>query len=243
MRYYDGKAIREWAEEDQPREKMMSRGPGALTDAELLSILIGTGNYDYSALDVGRLLLEEFGSLLRLSRASAQELMKVPAIGKAKALALQASFELHRRKEMYESARISYRSSRDIARIARPLIGDLNHEAFLAMFFNSNLELLGKKIIHVGGVDACIVDPKVVYKEAVNFMATQIVVAHNHPSGNERPSRQDVIITNKLREAGELLDIKLLDHLIFGKQDKFYSFADSGFIEPFYMDTTPGPTH
>lgn len=241
MRYYQNKPIRDWAEEDQPREKMYEKGAGALTDAELISVLIATGNKEYSAIDIGRKLLDEFGSLSRISRATVQELMLFPGIGKAKAVSLVATFELQRRKEQYESSRITYRHSREMAAYARPIIGDLPNEAFLVMFFNANLELLGHKVIHSGGVSHCLVDPKLVFKEAVNYLATQIVVAHNHPSGNERPSREDVMITQKLKDAGKLLDIHVLDHLIIGGQGKFYSFSDNHYLEPLIMDIKPGP--
>lgn len=226
MGYYQGKAIRVWAEEDQPREKLITKGAEALTESELLAILLASGNREYSAIDLGRKLIEDYGSLHRLSRATVEELIKYPGIGKAKAVGIVAAFELYRRKDRSEPKKITCSWSGEMYKFLRPHMEYLDHEVFMVILMNNSLEVLGYKTIHTGGLTKTIVDPKRIFKEALTYSATHIVVAHNHPSGNVKPSLPDNKLTEKLRMCAEMLDIKLMDHIIMGNNGEYYSYAD-----------------
>lgn len=225
--------IKAWAAEDRPREKMLSKGLAALTDAELLAIILGQGTVSkdgrMSALDLARKLIDTTGGLDRLARSSIKELTQHKGIGNAKAIAIVAAFELGRRKASasYDPFRVT--DSAGIARYLQARLADHSQEVFVALFFNRNNELLGEKQIFQGGVSATIIDTKLVYKEAINHLASAIIVAHNHPSGNLRPSQADLNITRQLKAAGELFDIQLLDHLIVSFRG-YYSFADEGML-------------
>lgn len=225
--------ITAWAAEDRPREKMLTRGTAALTDAELLAIILGQGTASkdgrMSALDLARKLLDETGGLDRLARSSIKELTRHKGIGNAKAIAIVAAFELGRRKSsaVYDPFRV--KDSASVARYLQARLADHSQEVFIVLFFNRNNELLGEKQIFQGGVSATIIDSKLVYKEALNHLASAIIVAHNHPSGNLRPSQADLNITRQLKAAGELFDIQLLDHLIVSFRG-YYSFADEGIL-------------
>ncbi len=225
--------ITAWALEDRPREKMLQKGLASLTDAELLAIILGQGTVTkegrMSALDLARHLIESSGGLDRLARSSVKELTRHKGIGNAKAIAIVAAFELGRRKASatYDPFRVT--DSAGIARYLQARLSDHSQEVFIALFFNRNNELLGEKQIFQGGVSATIIDSKLVYKEAINHLASAIIVAHNHPSGNLRPSQADLNITRQLKAAGELFDIQLLDHLIVSFRG-YYSFADEGML-------------
>ncbi len=231
--HYGNLPIKAWAVEDRPREKMLQRGISALTDAELLAIILGQGTVTmdrrYTALDLARQLIEETGGLDRLARSDVQDLIRVKGIGKAKAIAIVSAFELGRRKLSGEMKPIRVTDASVVAGYLKPKMADLDQEVFHILFLNRNHEIKGERQIFKGGVSATIIDPKIVFKEAINHLASAIVLAHNHPSGNIQPSIADIEITRQLVEAGKLVDIKVLDHLIISERG-YYSFADEGRI-------------
>ena len=220
-------SIREWSENDRPREKLLVKGKNALSDAELIAILIGSGNKDESAVALSQRILSSVGNQLHeLGRLSVKQLTKFKGIGEAKAITIVAGLELGRRRGN-EDTGIAQRitSSTDAYRILKPLIEDLEHEEFWIVYLNNNHKVLKKKQISIGGKTGTLVDPKVVFKAALEFNATAILLAHNHPSGSLKPSQSDVKLTERLKTAGGYLDIKLLDHLILTEK-AYFSFAD-----------------
>lgn len=221
--------ITQWAVEDRPREKLLQRGIDSLTDAELIAILLSTGTREASALDLARNLLQEFGDLPQLARGKVKELTRIKGIGTAKAIGLVAAFELGRRKSRQGQHRVKVSSSADAARYLCGKLEDREQEVFCVLFLNRNNEIKGEQILFQGGVAATIVDPKLVFKAALTELASSIIVAHNHPSGNLKASKADIAITRKLAVSGELLGIQLLDHLIISSQG-YYSFADDGMM-------------
>lgn len=232
MNPYDTKiSIKAWAEEDRPREKLSGQGRRALTDAELIAILIGSGNRDETAVELSKRILYHYeNDLNKLGKASIEELSKFKGIGEAKAISIIAALELGRRRdnteikapEVVDTSRAAY------AAIKRFLV-DLNHEEFWILLIGQNCKLIGRELMSKGGLTATVCDPKVVFSEALRHSATSIMLAHNHPSGNLKPSREDIDLTKKLVAAGRLLDIKVLDHLIIG-DNGYFSFADEGVI-------------
>lgn len=226
MALYDGIPIKDWALEDRPREKMLKKGVSACTNAELLAILLSSGTRDLSALDLARTMLKQVEGLPQLARASAAELTQFKGIGQAKALLLVAAFELGRRKHLHAQKRIKVTSSEVVAQYLGPLLNDLNQEAFYVLFLNRNNEVKSERMFFRGGVASTIIDPRLVYREAVHQLASGIILAHNHPSGNLTPSRADIESTKKLVAAGNLFDIHVLDHLIVSSTG-YYSFLDN----------------
>ncbi|MEL6674137.1 MAG: DNA repair protein RadC [Bacteroidota bacterium] len=227
MSYYAKQSIKHWAVEDRPREKLQSRGIDALTDAELIAILLGTGRRDASAIDLGREILVHGQSLKGLARMGIAELTQIRGIGPAKAITLMTAFELGRRKSSEESTDFRINSSASVAQYLQGKMADKEQEVFHVLFLNRNHEIKAERQMFQGGVSATIIDPRIVFREAVQHLASAIIVSHNHPSGNLTPSRADRQITQKLKEAGRLFDIPLLDHLIISHRG-YYSFADEG---------------
>ncbi|MDP5170638.1 MAG: DNA repair protein RadC [Bacteroidia bacterium] len=227
MSAYSSQPITNWALEDRPREKLMQRGVDALTDAELLAILIGSGTRSLSAIDLARLVLDKFSGLDGLARCSVKNLTKVKGIGPAKAIGIVAAFELARRKQLIETRVNRISDSSSVAKYLSPRMVDLDHEIFYVLFLNRNNEIIHEQALFRGGVTATVIDCKIVFREAVLHLASSIIVAHNHPSGNLQPSEADRRITRQLSDAGELFEIRVLDHLIISHRG-FYSFADEG---------------
>lgn len=223
--------ITDWAVEDRPRERLWNKGPSSLSDAELLAILIGSGTKNHSALDLARLLLAEAdNSLCRLGRLSAAEMRRIKGIGEAKAVTIAAALELGRRRSVAEASDDPHiRSSADVFRLMRPLMEDLPHEEFWILFLNRANRITGQMKISQGGVSGTVTDVRIVLKKAIETLASGLIICHNHPSGNSTPSESDIRITQKIREAGALMDIQLLDHLIVAGKD-YYSFADNGML-------------
>ncbi len=224
--------IKEWSEEDRPREKLLLKGKEALSDAELLAVLIGSGNRTESAVDLCKRILKDnnhkLNSLAKLSIADLINNYK--GIGEAKAIAIQASLELGRRRRV-EEALITPKITSSVSafEILNPLIGDLNHEEFWVLFLNNSNYVIGKYKASSGGMTGTIVDTRLIYKKALEASAVSLIIAHNHPSGVLRPSDPDIKITKKIKSAGETLDIKVLDHLIITQQ-AYFSFADEGLL-------------
>ncbi len=221
--------ITDWAVEDRPRERLWSKGPSSLSDAELLAILIGSGTRNHSALDLARELLAMAGnSLGDLGRLSAGEIRKIRGVGEAKAVTIAAALELGRRRKIAETGENpQIRSSSDVYNIMCPVMEDLPHEEFWILFLNRANRVTGRMKISQGGVSGTVTDVRIVMKKAIESLASGLVICHNHPSGNNSPSDSDIRITQKIKEAGALMDIQLLDHLIIAGKD-YYSFADNG---------------
>lgn len=221
--------IKDWSEDDRPREKLFLKGHMVLSEAELLAILIGSGNKKDSALGISRKVLSEAkNNLAVLSRFSAQQLMTVRGIGKAKAAVIVAAMELGRRRRGvngFEKKKLS--SSRSVFELMQPLIGELDHEEFWILLLNNANKMEYKWKLSVGGITAALVDVRLIYKRAIERGATSIILCHNHPSGNLMPSQSDMLLTKKVIKGGTILDIKVLDHIIVAEQG-YYSFADEG---------------
>ncbi|MBX3101308.1 MAG: DNA repair protein RadC [Bacteroidetes bacterium] len=227
---YQHTPITHWAEQDRPREKLLSRGVNALTDAELLAILIGSGTRELSAVELSRKLLQDFDGLRRLAQSDVSHLMKYKGIGEAKAISIVAAFELARRKQLTESRNISVGDPATVAAYLAPRMEDLPHEIFYVLYLNQRNQIVGEREISSGGTNGTIIDPKLVFREALNLLATGLIISHNHPSGNLRPSEADLQLTRKLREAALLFDIRLLDHIIIAAGNGYVSFAEQNLL-------------
>ena len=223
--------IKLWAEADRPREKLLLNGRRHLTDAELIAILIGSGNRDESAVDLSKRILASCSNDLNLlGKASVQELSKFRGIGEAKAISIVSALELgRRRKEADIGAITKISGSKDVFNALYPVFADLNHEEFWILLLNRANHITGKHLISKGGMTGTVADPKIIFKLALEHNAANIVLAHNHPSGNLKPSQEDLNLTRKLVEAGKLLNLYVLDHVIFANR-LFYSFGDEGLI-------------
>ncbi|MBS1645290.1 MAG: DNA repair protein RadC [Bacteroidetes bacterium] len=219
--------IKEWSVDDRPREKLASKGPQALTDAELLAILINSGTRKLTALDIARLVLGQAnGSLSDLGRLSIQEFTRLPGIGEARAITIAAALELGRRRQSADiMTKPKIMQQQDAADILIPLLNDKDHEAFCVLYLNQGNMLIRHEIISVGGLTSTVVDVRKVLKNALLFGAVKMILSHNHPSGNPVPSQADKNITKRLKEAAALMDIQLVDHLIVAA-GRVYSVED-----------------
>lgn len=224
------KSIKYWAEEDRPREKLLSYGRKHITNAELLALILGSGTYKISALDIAKNLLHETNNDLRaLSRLSVKELTHFNGIGPAKAANLLATFELGNRIQGFVYSFKSVTSSYDAYQLIRPKICDLQHEEFWIIILNRSLKVLSLEKISSGGVASVLVDAKIVFNKVLSKLGSAIILCHNHPSGKLKPSQQDIHLTNRITEAAKLLDIIVSDHIIV-TYDDYYSFADEGML-------------
>jgi DNA repair protein RadC len=225
------KSIKNWSEDERPREKMLQKGAAALTDAELLAILISSGTAKRSALDLARDVLALADKNLRqLGRLNILELQKINGIGEARAITIAAAMELGRRRQVSESLeRTTIQRSRDAAEYLMPILQDHNHELFCVVYLGPSNKLIRHEIVSSGGATGTVVDIKMILKNCILNNANQIIIAHNHPSGSLKPSEADKILTIKIKEATTLMDIKLLDHLIIGSGE-YLSLADEGFF-------------
>lgn len=223
--------ITDWAVEDRPREKMLRNGTSSLSDAELLAILISSGTREKSAVDLGRELLSIVNNNLNsLGKLTISDFKKLNGIGTARAVTIAAALELGRRRKMTEIPDvIQIKCSKDVAEIFQPFLSDLLHEEFWILFLNRSNKVIDKMKLSQGGVSGTVTDVRLVMKKAIEYLASGIIVCHNHPSGNLNPSESDTKITQKIKEAGNLMDIQLLDHLIISDKE-YYSFADNGLV-------------
>jgi DNA repair protein RadC len=217
--------------DERPRDKLRERNPRDLSDAELLSLLIGPCNGRRSGLELARNVLASVkGRLSDLTKKSIWDLMQIPGIGMAKASAIFAFGELSRRREAEEAVeKIQLNSAASCVAYLRPIFRDLDHEEFGALFFDQANHLINFEIVSVGGITATYVDPRLIFKKALSYNAVSVVVAHNHPSGQTRPSRADEILTQRLEEGARYLDLKLHDHIIV-TENGYYSFANEGML-------------
>ena len=223
------KSIKEWAADDQPREKMLAKGKNALSNAELLAILLRTGDIGTSAVELSRSILDSVDNdLIALSNLTLDDLMKHKGIGEAKAITIIAALELGKRRRGAEAnLPTEVKDSKDSFERFLPYIDDMRQEHFLVMYLNQSNHALKVECLSNGGTTNVIADPKLIFKNALNLGATCLVLGHNHPSGNPRPSEDDRQLTKKLVAAGKLLDIAVIDHIIIGNE-RYYSFRDHG---------------
>lgn len=223
--------IKSWAAEDRPREKLVLKGKAALSDAELIAILLGTGTSKMSAVDLAKNILQAVNNDLNaLARLSVKDLVKIKGIGQAKAITIISALELgRRRKDLLTEERPRINGSADAFEILKADLLDIPHEAFWIILLNRANRVIKKHQISQGGVAGTVADPKIIFKVAVEELASGIILAHNHPSGNLTASQADLDLTKKLKESGKLLDIQVLDHLILADK-KYFSFADEGLL-------------
>jgi DNA repair protein RadC len=220
-------SIKNWSQDDQPREKLLHKGKEALSDAELVAILIGSGNKQESAVDLSkRILLSADNNLSALGKLSLKQLMTFKGIGEAKAITIMAALELGRRRreeDALEKQKIT--SSRSVFEFMQPVIGELQHEEFWIIYLNNSNKVIKKSQLSKGGITGTLVDVRLVLKSALEFGAIGLILVHNHPSGTLNPSSADIKLTDKLKVASESLDIKVLDHIIVTEK-AYFSFAD-----------------
>lgn len=221
--------IKNWDVSDRPREKFSEKGKQALTDAELLAIIIGSGNRKNSAVELCKIILASCdNSLFNVSKLSLEQLMLFDGIGEAKACSILTALEIGLRcKSEKELDKKQITSSKDVFDLMQPYLGALPHEEFWVLFLNNSNKVLYKSQLSKGGLTGTVVDARLLFKKALEVLATGIILCHNHPSGNLKPSTADKQLTQKLKTAGETMDIKVLDHLIV-TQKAYFSFADEG---------------
>ena len=220
-------AIKGWALDDRPREKLLHKGKAALSDAELVAILINSGNKNECAVMLSKRILGSINNkLIELGKLSVEDLKRFSGIGQAKAISIVAALELGRRRRSEESDNtVKILNSRSVFEMMQPLIGDLAHEEFWVILMNNSNKVIAKHQLSKGGLTGTIVDIRMIFKKAIEQLATGVILCHNHPSGKLSPSRSDKQITQKIANAGKTLDIKVLDHLIITEND-YFSFAD-----------------
>ena len=223
--------IKSWAEQDRPREKLLIKGEAALSDAELVAILLGSGNKQQSAVELAQHILNHCGNNLNtLARLSIKDLQKFKGIGEAKAISIVSALEIGRRRRNIEpDQKVKIHSAQDTFNFIGGELMDLNHEEFWIILLKRNNEVIKKQMISKGGVSGTVVDSKIIFKIALEEMASGLVLVHNHPSGNLRASNEDIQLTKKIQTAGKSLDITLLDHVIIGG-NSFYSLADEDLL-------------
>lgn len=224
-------SIKNWSQDDQPREKLRDKGKATLSDAELVAILIGSGNRNESAVALcKRILASVDNNLNALGKLSLKQLMAFKGIGEAKAITIAAALELGRRRggeEIVQKKKIT--SSQSVYQVMQPILGELPHEEFWILYLNNSNKIIQKNQLSKGGITGTLVDVRLVLKNALEVGATGLILVHNHPSGTLNPSEADKQITQKLKQAGESLDIKVLDHVIVTEK-AYFSFADESLL-------------
>jgi len=223
--------IKSWALDDRPREKLLQKGKLSLTDAELIAILIGSGNKNESAVELSKKILSQHQNNLNiLGKLSVAQLMQFKGIGEAKAISIIAAMELGRRRRSEDALElIKISSSNSVFEVLQPILGELNHEEFWILYLNNANKIIEKFQISKGGITGTLVDVRITLRKALELGAVSLILAHNHPSGNLNPSEADKPLTQKLKIAAERLNIKVLDHLIVTEKS-YFSFADEGLM-------------
>lgn len=224
-------SIKNWSQDDQPREKLRDKGKAVLSDAELVAIIIGSGNTEESAVDLSkRILASVENNLNALGKLSLKQLMEFKGIGEAKAITITAALELGRRRKLEDAKQFTkITSSRDVFELMHSYLGELPHEEFWILYLNNSNKVLQKIQLSKGGITGTLVDVRLVLKTALEVGAVSLILLHNHPSGTLKPSQSDKDLTLKLKRASEHLDIKVLDHLII-TETNYYSFADNNIL-------------
>lgn len=227
MPYEKIESIKTWAEDDRPREKLVLKGRNALSDAELVAILIGSGSREESAVSLSkRILASVENNLDKLARLSLADLMKFKGIGEAKAISIIAALEVGRRKkDLAAEINPSISSSKDAYLLFLPVLEDLPHEESWVLLMNRANKVIYRQMLSVGGIHGTVIDSKILFKMAIDKLASGIILAHNHPSGNVKPSEDDIRLTSRLSKAGKILEIPILDHIIIAGKN-YFSFAD-----------------
>ncbi len=227
---YQNQPIKQWVLEDRPREKMMKRGMGALTDSELIALLLGTGYEKASAVELSKQILQGVNNDLDLvARMNCEDLCKIKGIGKAKAMVLMATFELGRRRSLVANREIIINCSEKTHQYFKPILADLNIEEFHVLLLNQRNKLIKSVKISQGGISSTSVDIRLIFKAALDFYATKIILVHNHPSGNLTPSVQDNEMTARIVDLGKMIEINVLDHLII-TNNGYFSYADKNLL-------------
>ena len=231
MKEYKKLNIKDWAAEDRPREKLLINGARSLSDAELIAILIGSGNLNETAVELSRRILTSVNNNLNeLGRKSIETLKTFNGIGEAKAITIVAAMELgKRRKDAEVFGKNKITCSKDAADFFMPLLGDLNHEEFWIMLLNRGNKIIDHFMISQGGLSGTVIDVRIILKRSIEKLASSVILCHNHPSGTMQASDADLKITKKISEAAKLMDISVLDHVIIG-QNHYLSFADEGIL-------------
>lgn len=224
-------SIKNWADDDKPREKLVQKGRSILSDAELIAILIGSGSRKESAVELSKRILASVNhNLNELGKLSVNQLKQFKGIGEAKAVSIAAALEVGRRRRGDDAEKIhKISNSKDVFELLYPLMGELEHEEFWIVYLNNSNKIIHKSQLSKGGITGTLVDVRLVMKQALELGSVGIILAHNHPSGTIKPSAADKQITRKLQKAGEALDIKVLDHLILAEHN-YLSFADKGIL-------------
>ncbi len=224
--------LKSWANEDKPREKLLQKGRNALSNAELLAIILGSGTKQETVLDLSKRILNSVNNDLHaLSKLGVHELMKFKGIGQAKAISIAATVELANRKRNFERKDKDWiLNSHDAYHTMFPFLADLDHEEFWILLLNTRKRLLDRKLISVGGLDKTIVDHRIIFKKAIESNATAIILCHNHPSGEPEPSKADILLTNRLIDSGHLLGISVIDHIIIAG-NTYLSFAEEDLMK------------
>ena len=224
-------SIKNWSQDDQPREKLRDKGKAVLSDAELVAILIGSGSRNESAVDLcKRILASVDHNLNALGKLSIKQLMEFKGIGEAKAITIAAAMELGRRRRLEDVVQLDkITSSRSVFDIMQPILGELPHEEFWILYLNNSNKVIQKNQLSKGGITGTLVDVRLVLKTALEVGSTALILCHNHPSGTLKPSEADKNLTHKLKLAAESLDIKVLDHLIITEK-AYFSFADENIL-------------
>jgi DNA repair protein RadC len=224
-------AIKDWAIDDKPREKLINKGTTALSDAELLAILLNNGHKQKSAVTLAQEVLQSASNNLgEMSKLNVRQLKKIRGIGDAKAVTIVAAMELARRKQAgYMHAKKTVGKGRDAALYFKPLLSDYNYESFHVLYLNNASRVLQNRCISIGGISSTLADPKIIFREALELGATHIILCHNHPSGSLKPSNSDIETTKKLKAAGHLFDISVLDHIIVSEAG-YCSMAEEGIL-------------
>ena len=223
--------IKNWSTDDRPREKMQAKGAAALSNSELLAILINNGSKEKSALEIAKDVLALCqNNLNELGKLTTNDLQKLKGIGAAKAITIAAALEIGRRRQGSELlSKTVVRTSGEIAQYLKTALRDYSHEVFAVVFLNRANKIISFQIISTGGLTGTVADPRIILKKAIEAEACSIVLSHNHPSGSLKPSRADEMLTKRIKEAAVLLDMNVIDHIIVS-EDGYYSFADEGII-------------
>ena len=224
-------SIKNWKEDDRPREKLLSKGKNSLSDAELIAILIGSGNREESAVGLAKRILSfTSNNLNQLGKLSVNDLTQFKGIGGAKAISIITALELGRRRRLEEALeRPKINSSKAVFDIMQPILGELNHEEFWVLYLNNSNKIMYKNQLSSGGITGTLVDVRMLFKKALELSSVAVILCHNHPSGSLKPSKSDIDLTKKIQQAGKSLDIKILDHLLITEK-AYFSFADSKLI-------------
>ncbi len=228
----DNLSIKNWSKDDQPREKLLEKGASALSNSELIAILIRSGNYNESAVNLSKKILTSVNNNLNeLGKCTVTDLTKLKGIGMAKAISIIAALELGRRRkvdDILDKKKIT--TSHEVYEYFQPLMGDISHEEFWILMLNRANKIIERQKISQGGMAGTVIDVKIIFRKALEAKASSIILCHNHPSGNISPSKSDIDITKKLHHAGKTMDISILDHIILSDHN-YFSFADKGMID------------